>query len=133
MRALSDYQKIRRLAGWFLRNRHFQARRAPLASRDLLQIGCGPQIAPGFVNLDYRWVPGVDVVWDLLRPLPFPDGRFRGIFTEHCLEHFDEASLQRVLRQMHRVLAPGGRVRIVVPSLELHTQAYQAARGSGPS
>jgi predicted SAM-dependent methyltransferase len=128
MRPLHDYQKIRRVLGWLMRNRSFQAARPHLSGRDYLQIGCGPQVAAGFVNLDYRWVPGVDVVWDLNRPLPFPADRFRGIFTEHCLEHFTDARLLAVLGEAHRVLRPGGRIRIVVPSLEIHAQRYLATR-----
>lgn len=127
MKSLQDYEKFRRFAGWFLRNRRFQATRARLRTIEYLNAGCGPQIAFGFVNLDYRWVPGVDIVWDLDRPLPFPPARFRGIFAEHCLEHFDMPSLMEILREFHRVLQPGGRVRIVVPSLEIHARAYMAA------
>ena len=120
--ALRDYQKVRRLNGWFLCNRGFQA------AREYLQIGCGPQIAAGFVNLDYLWVPGVDVVRDLNRPLPFPADRFTGIFTEHRLEHFDDLRLRAVLGEARRVLRPGGRIHIVVPSLEIHAQRYLATR-----
>lgn len=127
MRPLLDYQKTRLLAGWLLRNRAFQSRRTRLAPLEYLQAGCGPQIAGGFINLDYRWVPGVDVVWDLTRTLPFPANRFQGIFTEHCLEHFDETELQSILREFHRVLKPAGRLRIVVPSLEIHARRYLAA------
>jgi predicted SAM-dependent methyltransferase len=128
MRPLGDYQLVRRLVGWLLRNRRFQAARAALAACEYLQVGCGPQIAPGYVNLDYRWVPGVDVVWDINRPLPFPAGRFRGIFTEHCLEHLGEPALDRVLAELFRVLRPGGRARLVVPSLEIHAQRYLSTR-----
>lgn len=128
MRPLTDYQKIRSLIGRLRRNRGFQARAAALRPRDYLNAGCGPCVTAGFVNLDYRWVPGVDVVWDLSRPLPFPDARFNGIFSEHCLEHFDENALRPILREFHRVLRPGGRVRIVVPSLELHVRRYLEGR-----
>lgn len=128
MRPLGDYQKVRTWVGYVLRNRRFQASRPRLAGRRYLQVGCGPRIAPGFVNLDYRWVPGVDVVWDLKRPLPFPNARFRGVFTEHCLEHFDDTALGALLAEIHRVLGPGGRIRVVVPSLEVHAHRYLAAR-----
>ncbi|HVT73098.1 MAG TPA: methyltransferase domain-containing protein [Lacunisphaera sp.] len=127
MRSLRDYQKVRRFLGWLLRNRRFQAARPQLAARDYLQVGCGPRIAPGFINLDYRWVPGVDVVWDLNRPLPFPNSRFDGMFTEHCLEHFAVDRLAVLLTEANRVLRPGGIIRIVVPSLELHAQRYLSA------
>ena len=127
MKRLQDYQKIRIAVGWLRRNHVSQARQPRLQSLQYLHAGCGPQIAAGFVNLDYRWVPGVDVVWDLTRPLPFPAGRFQAIFTEHCLEHFDETDLPSILLEFHRVLRPGGRIRIVVPSLEIHTRRYLTA------
>lgn len=127
MKRVSDYQKVRRLVGRCLRNRRFQARRANLQARAYLNVGCGPFPTPGYVNLDYRWVPGVDVVWDLRQPLPFPAGRFRGVYSEHCLEHLDAVALDRVLRELYRILAPGGRVRLSVPSLEIHARAYVAA------
>lgn len=127
MRSPQDYQKVRGFISWLLRNRGFQSARARLQPLEYLHAGCGPQIAAGFINLDYRWVPGVDVVWDLTRPLPFPAGRFQGIFTEHCLEHFDETDLPAILRELHRVLKPGGRIRIVVPSVEIHARRYLTA------
>lgn len=130
MRPLGDYQKIRVLVGLLLRNRRFQARRVSRQSA-YLNAGCGPKLAAGFVNLDYRWVPGVDVVWDLRRPLPFPDHRFRGAYSEHCIEHFDETALQELLGEFYRVLQPGGRLRLVVPSLEIHARAYVAALEQG--
>lgn len=128
MRSPLDYQKVRVLLGHVFRNRRFQGRSDRVASRAYLNLGCGPCATEGFVNLDYRWAPGVDVVWDLIRPLPFPDGRFQGIFSEHCLEHFDEVDLLAILAELFRVLRPGGLVRIVVPSLEIHIENYLANR-----
>lgn len=128
MRPWHNYQKVRSFISWWFRNRSAQASRVALANRDYLQIGCGPQIAPGYVNLDYRWVPGIDIVWDINRKLPFPSERFIGVFSEHCLEHFPDSTLRFVLSEIHRVVRPGGRVRIVVPSLEIHAQRYLATR-----
>jgi len=128
MKPLAHYEKIKGLAGWFLRNRRFQAGRPHLRGIDYLHAGCGPQVVPGFINLDYRWTSGIDIVWDLSRPLPFPDNRFKGIFTEHCLEHFDLPDLQAVLSELLRVLQPGGVLRIVVPCLETHARLYLAGR-----
>ncbi len=127
MRALKDYQKIRRLVGWLRRNRPGQSNAPHLQVIEYLNSGCGPQVIADFVNLDYRWVPGVDLVWDSMRSLPFPENRFKGIFSEHCLEHFTLVELDRVLRDFHRVLKPGGCLRIVVPSLELHAHYYAAS------
>lgn len=130
MRSITDYIKVQRFLGNLLRNRAFQARSQKLVSRKYLDLGCGPCPKPGFVNLDYRWRHGVDVVWDILHPLPFPSQRFEGVFTEHCLEHFDLKQLHGVLKEIHRILEPGGVLRIVVPNLAKYVDAYsRRARG----
>jgi predicted SAM-dependent methyltransferase len=130
MRNLITYLKVQKLLGALLRNRSWQAKAEHLQDREFLELGCGPNPKKGFVNLDYRWRPGVDVVWDLLKPLPFPRNRFKGIFTEHCLEHFDLQQLEEIVFEIHRILMPGGTVRIVVPDLALYAEAY-SKRKSG--
>jgi SAM-dependent methyltransferase len=46
--------------------------------------------------------------------VPKPDGAFRTIFANSVLEHIPR--LEPVLREMHRLLAPGGRFYFTVPS-----------------
>ncbi len=78
-----------------------------------LNLGCGTDIRPGFVNLDSAELLGVDVVHDLsVLPLPFPDGSFVEVVCQDVLEHLDYAAL---LEDIHRVLRPGGRVVIRSP------------------
>jgi SAM-dependent methyltransferase len=78
-----------------------------------LNLGCGTDIRPGWVNLDSVDLPGVDVVHDLdYLPLPFEDDRFTFVECQDILEHVD---LVPVVRELHRVLAPGGRLRIRSP------------------
>lgn len=80
---------------------------------DRLNLGCGTDIRPGFVNLDSAELPGVDVVHDLRElPLPFADERFAEVVCQDVLEHLDYAPL---LGEIHRVLRPGGRVWIRSP------------------
>jgi len=80
-----------------------------------LNLGCGTDIRPGWVNLDSsRAIPGVDVVHDLGNPLlPFADGTFDYILAQDVLEHLTDPVA--TLRELHRILNPGGRVRIRVP------------------
>lgn len=78
-----------------------------------LNLGCGNDIRPGFVNLDVVALPGVDVVHDLgILPLPFDSGRFEHVVCRDILEHLEYLPL---LAEIHRVLAPGGTVRVRVP------------------
>src|SRR5437763_1803910 len=85
-RRLTSYSKVQALIGHGLRNR-----RAQLASGDpcdYVNVGCGSNVALGFLNLDYEWKPGV-VCWDVRRGLPLADASVKGIFSEHCLEHLE--------------------------------------------
>lgn len=78
-----------------------------------LNIGCGTHLKTGWVNLDISHLPGVDVVHDIEElPLPFTDGQFDEILCQDVLEHVEYIA---VLRDLHRILAPGGTVTIRVP------------------
>ena len=78
-----------------------------------LNLGCGTDIRPGFVNVDSADLPGVDVVHDLNSlPLPFEDASFDEVVCQDVLEHLDYAPL---LGEIHRVLQPGGTVWIRSP------------------
>jgi SAM-dependent methyltransferase len=71
-----------------------------------LNVGCGHDVLDGFVNLDVADLPGVDVVASLGdEPLPFADGTFRTVLARDVLEHVD---IVPALRELHRVMAPGG-------------------------
>lgn len=78
-----------------------------------LNVGCGDDVRPGYVNLDVVPLPGVDVVHDLAElPLPFDDSRFEEIVCQDVLEHVEVVP---VLRELHRVLRAGARLRIRSP------------------
>lgn len=126
-RSIWDYHRARAAVSPFLRNRPRLANRKQQGL--VLDIGCGPNTRPDTINLDYYWRPGVDVCWDATTRLPFPDGYVNGIFTEHFLEHLDLPAALDVLRECVRLLAPGGRIRIVVPDLEIYLRGYH---GLGP-
>lgn len=93
-----------------------------------LHLGCETRIHEDFVNLDYWAWPGVDLCWDITRGLPFPDRRFAGIFTEHCLEHVSYTEAAHVLGECRRILKPGGVVRLIVPDAELYLRAYDRGK-----
>lgn len=99
--------------------------RALLQMNDVkLHFGCGPRILPGWVNIDGWPFPGIDFATDLRQPLPFGDAKCRLIFTEHVFEHIDAEFRLPVLRELLRVLQPGGTLRIVVPDCEQFANAY---------
>ncbi len=83
-----------------------------------LNLGCGHLPLEGYVNVDRRELPGVDVVADVA-DLGFDEGSVEEIFASHLLEHFPEEMLRRRLIPTWRsLLAPGGVFRAVVPDGE---------------
>ena len=78
-----------------------------------LNLGCGIDIKPGWINLDSVAIPGVDVVHDIEKPpLPFGNEAFDEILAQDVLEHVDYIP---VLKDLHRILKTGGALRIRVP------------------
>lgn len=104
-----------------------QACRAYVQSHEVrkLQIGCHNHLLAGWLNTDIcPQKPGV-VYMDATRRFPFPDSTFDYIFSEHQLEHISFAHGTFMLSECMRVLKPGGKMRIVVPSLDFLLQLYK--------
>ena len=79
-----------------------------------LNVGCGADIRPGYVNLDYLPQPGVDLVHDLNRfPWPLEAESVEDIYASHVLEHVED--LIATMREIHRICAPGARLEVRVP------------------
>jgi len=92
-------------------------------SRELkVHVGCGGHELPGWINVDNHPAPlAINLDWGL----PLPTGSARYVFVAHLLEHlFHPAQSSRLLREIRRVLAPDGIVRIVVPDIEKYLRAY---------
>lgn len=95
------------------------------ARMTLLLGGAGPNAAivrasrRRVVVADLRRAPGVDLVADLERPLPFRDAAFDEVFSLEFIEHVPHPDLPRVLRECRRVLAPGGRWLSGCPDIEV--------------
>ena len=117
-RSLTSYTRVHLWASKyvlpFIRNKAWLVCKGRWAGREYLNIGCGYNLYDGFVNMDYIWKPGV-LCWDISRlekePFPFADGTFKGIYTEHCLEHVDLKAGWNNVREYFRLLKPGGHIR----------------------
>lgn len=107
---------VARLARWLqppaplIRNPH-EPTHFPLG-RWNLYIGGGGSEVPGYVNVDLFALPGVDVACDAER-LPFPSQVFQRVECDAVLEHV--RCPEQVMREITRVLAPGGYVHLVTP------------------
>ena len=79
-----------------------------------LNLGCGSEIYPGYVNIDKVALPGTDFVWDLEKtPLPFKDNSVFEIRAEHILEHI--VNYLPLLEDIHRMCVPRANIEFVVP------------------
>ena len=88
-----------------------------------LHIGCGDRLLTGFVNIDI--VSDAELQLDVRKGLPFPDESCDLIFSEHFIEHLSQAEGTRLMREMRRVLKPGGTVRLATPDLAGMAEDYQ--------
>jgi SAM-dependent methyltransferase len=79
-----------------------------------LNLGCGLKYLPGYVNCDVLPRVRADKHFDLNAfPYPFAADSADEIFMDNVLEHLDD--VPRVMAELHRILKPGGRLRILVP------------------
>jgi SAM-dependent methyltransferase len=77
-----------------------------------LYIGGAGRTVPGYVNVDLFPMAGVDVAADA-HLLPFGAAIFQRIECDAVLEHVRDP--RRVVRELVRVLAPGGYLHLVTP------------------
>ncbi len=84
--------------------------------RRRLHVGSGSQHLEGWINLDLRPLPGVDVVVDVTRGLAFSD--VDAVFAEHFLEHLAADDALDFLVAVRRILQDRGRLRLSTPNLD---------------
>ena len=89
-----------------------------------LHLGCGPIALQGWLNADLRPRQSDQIFIDVLERLPFDDGSFDYVFSEHLIGDLTYAQTRTLLTECHRVLRPGGRLRIATPSLARLAQLY---------
>jgi predicted SAM-dependent methyltransferase len=83
-----------------------------------LNLGCGHIPLDGFINVDMRELPGVDVIAEA-GDLPFEPATVSEIASAHLVEHFAQEDLRRrLLPHWRRLLKPGGILRAVTPDGE---------------
>lgn len=86
-------------------------------SAQRLHLGCGTDVREGWINLDARRLPGVDIVADLDRcrdtPLPLPGDSIDEFLASHVLEHLRDPL--GFMQELHRIAKPGAMAVFRVP------------------
>lgn len=95
----------------------------------VLNLGSGVTVVRSdVVNIDFYPFQNVDFVADIAN-LPISDSSVDGIICEQVLEHIPDP--EAVVREIHRILKPGGIVYIVVPFVfSFHASPYDYYRWS---
>ena len=122
-------QRLRPLYSRIRKNRLFRR----LAT---LNYSCG-RIAFGerntYLATPARWITvdigDADYNIDLTRHerLPFADNTQALIYSAHMIEHIDQETLVHLLKEAHRILKPGGAIRLEAPDLEVIVAEYKKA------
>lgn len=96
------------------------------ADRSLrLNLGCGPNIMKGWLNIDMSGVMSDVFELDLREAIPLPDNSCSMIYSEHFFEHIGyPQQAESLLSDYFRLLQPGGILSIGVPDGELGLRAY---------
>jgi predicted SAM-dependent methyltransferase len=115
---------LMRLRARLLRGR---TRKAPAS--DKLHLGCGTRKVAGWINVDV-WGSEFDVDIASGR-LPWHDGVFSAVVSQHVIEHLDlQTQLLPLARELRRVVRPGGEVWLSCPDLEKVCRSYVEDRAA---
>jgi len=91
-----------------------------------LHIGCGDIYLDGWVNIDLD-SDRADVKHDLTRPLPYDENSVDFIYSEHFIEHLTVDEGLKMLKECHRILNPGGVLRVATPDLDFLVNQYKTS------
>ena len=131
-----DPRKLVRQTLWYSVHR-FSIRDRKLADQYIsqsevrkLHLGCGWNLLPGWLNMDYLPRCREALYLDARRPFFFHDETFDYIFSEHMIEHMAYNNGLNMLGECHRVLKKGGTVRISTPDLSFLMKLYRDEKSS---
>jgi predicted SAM-dependent methyltransferase len=118
-----DLQRTRRFT--HLVKRHF-AIKSYLKGHQLhkLQLGSGPNRLTSWLSSDVAPESSDCIYLDVRRRFPFASDTFDYVFNEHMIEHLTFENGLFMLRECHRVLKAGGKLRIATPDLSVLMGLY---------
>src|SRR5690349_10237802 len=90
-----------------------------------LHIGCGKNILPNWLNMDYLPLSREALYLDARLPFFFNNDTFDYIFSEHMIEHISYDYGLKMLAECRRVLKPFGKLRISTPDLAFMINLYR--------
>ena len=100
-----------------------ESRSLSVPLQDRLHLGCGRRLVAGWLNTDVA-----DSEWNVdlsAGRLPWADRSFTAVVSQQVIEHLDlfEEGIP-LLRELHRVMRPGGEIWLSCPDLEKFCRGY---------
>ena len=89
-----------------------------------LNLGCGERFHPDWINVDLTEGRFNVISHDLVTGIPFAAESVDAVYHAALFEHIRRGDAANFLRETHRVLKPGGIVRVGVPDLEKICRTY---------
>jgi SAM-dependent methyltransferase len=90
-----------------------------------LNWGCSGDARPGWINSDIKQSRGIDLPCDARVGLGLRSECLEYAVSIHALQEIPLDEQVAVLRELRRVLKPGGVLRLVLPDFEKGVAAYQ--------
>jgi predicted SAM-dependent methyltransferase len=82
-----------------------------------INLGCGFDVRPGYLNVDLHAFHHPDLVADVRDLSMLPSGVYEEILAQDVLEHLPRTDAPRALAEWARLLRPGGVLVLRVPDL----------------
>jgi len=92
-----------------------------------VNLGCGEQSGPEYINVDIVPSPHIHYVHDIKVLDMFDSESVDLLYASHVMEHIPRHELDAVIAEWRRVLKPGGVLRISVPDFDNLLKIYSAS------
>lgn len=89
-----------------------------------LHLGCGTKHLKGYINIDIRYLPGVDEVNNIRFLRNYKENSVDEIYACHVLEHFGRWEYKEVFKRWFEILKPEGKLRLAVPNFNSICEYY---------
>jgi len=90
----------------------------------MINLGSGHWKLPGWINVDLDCHSRPDVCANLAADLPFRNACADFMHSEDFIDQLDLGQAAHFLRECHRVLKPGGVIRVLTPDVEQLARMY---------
>ncbi|WP_405722868.1 methyltransferase domain-containing protein [Streptomyces sp. NBC_01537] len=87
-----------------------------------IEIGAYRTKRAGWIDTDISW--RTRHYMDATKDWPVPTSSVSHVYADNVIEHLRMGPNRRLFREAHRVLAPGGRIRLATPDVEYLVDRY---------